>query len=721
MMRTPRVSPRTIGAFALVALGVCLIGFPRKSGLSPVVVTSAADQGDLWLAPSSGHAPVSSPLSRALADLLDGNTERALPALTRATSDPVLGNYARLYLGRAQLSLNRSAEAAETARVLIAAAPGGYLGEAALWLAADAAEQAENWPSAISALRAVIAAQPQTPARARMRLARAASNAGDRAAAVEALTRTYYDFPLTAEASEATTELARLGASIVPSAASLTADLARAQALYGARRYTDARKAFEPLRTLAAGDDRSLIDLRLAQCDFYLKRHAIARDALRAYMDRSSTRLIEAQYFYLGTLRELGRHDEYIAQVRAFVEANPTDTLAETALNDLGTHYILENEDGKAADVFVEMYQRYPSGAFGDRAAWKGGWWAYKNGDFGRAIEMFETAAVRYRRADYRPSWLYWAARAHEQRGERDLALAGFRQVVADYRNSYYGRQATREIDALIKPSRPAGAGAAVPARSELPATIVGGVAPANAPIIGSLLNAGLYDDAIAELRQAQRLTGTSPLIEATIAFALNRKGDLRPGITAMRRAYPQFMAEGGEALPVDLLRVIFPVDHWELIHKHATSRKVDPYLATALIAQESTFQADVRSVANAWGLMQVLPATGRRYATRLGIKPFSTARLTEPETNIRIGMAYFADLLEQFGDPAPALAAYNAGENRVSRWLAERPGVARDEFIDDIPFPETQNYVKRVLGTAEDYRVLYRDLKPSGAARTGG
>ena len=71
--------------------------------------------------------------------------------------------------------------------------------------------------------------------------------------------------------------------------------------------------------------------------------------------------------------------------------------------------------------------------------------------------------------------------------------------------------------------------------------------------------------------------------------------------------------------------------------------------------------------------------------------------------------MAYFADLLNRFGDPAPALAAYNAGEQRVSRWLAERPGISRDEFIDDIPFPETQNYVKRIIGTAEDYRALYR------------
>jgi soluble lytic murein transglycosylase len=111
---------------------------------------------------------------------------------------------------------------------------------------------------------------------------------------------------------------------------------------------------------------------------------------------------------------------------------------------------------------------------------------------------------------------------------------------------------------------------------------------------------------------------------------------------------------------------------------------------------------------------MQIVPATGRRYAQRLGIRPFTTARLTNAEVNIRIGMAYFADLRDRFGNEADALAAYNAGENRLIRWRAERPDVPLDEFIDDIPFPETQHYVKRVLGTAEDYRILYGHLLPA-------
>jgi soluble lytic murein transglycosylase len=94
---------------------------------------------------------------------------------------------------------------------------------------------------------------------------------------------------------------------------------------------------------------------------------------------------------------------------------------------------------------------------------------------------------------------------------------------------------------------------------------------------------------------------------------------------------------------------------------------------------------------------------------------------LTNPETNIRLGTKYFAGLVRQFGGTHYALAGYNAGEQRIVRWKAERPGLERDEFIDDIPFPETQNYIKRILGTAEDYRELYGPKRTPRAARSVG
>jgi len=125
-----------------------------------------------------------------------------------------------------------------------------------------------------------------------------------------------------------------------------------------------------------------------------------------------------------------------------------------------------------------------------------------------------------------------------------------------------------------------------------------------------------------------------------------------------------------------------------------------------------------VRSHANAWGLMQVLPSTGRQYARRLGVRPFSTRRLTEAEVNVQLGTQIFADTIKKFGGVHFALAAYNAGDGRVTRWMKEKPGLPQDEFIDDIPFPETQNYVKRILGTAEDYRYLYSSQREQNSNR---
>jgi soluble lytic murein transglycosylase-like protein len=95
-----------------------------------------------------------------------------------------------------------------------------------------------------------------------------------------------------------------------------------------------------------------------------------------------------------------------------------------------------------------------------------------------------------------------------------------------------------------------------------------------------------------------------------------------------------------------------------------------------------------------------------------LRIRYRGVSTLTNADANIRMGTLYFKRLIDQFGGMHLALAAYNAGESRVVRWIAERPGLERDEFIDDIPFPETQNYVRRILGTAEDYRVLYGERR---------
>ena len=661
---------------------------------------------NLWLVPSDADRTARrnamyAPLADGVEAFGAGDYARALTLTTRpalAASD--LADYASYYKGLSELKLSRAADARATFEAIREQKPAGYLSVAAAMGAGEAAEALGDTRAAL-AIYESLASGTSADEDVLSRVGRTALAAGEKRKAAAAFVRVYYEYALSDAAIAASSQLESLEDEVVRPG--IKADLGRAARLFGARRYSDAKSAYTALRSQVSGDDREVVELRIAESDYFLGRHKAALDALTPWLNRGA-RQAESRFFHLSALRELGRHDDYIRQTAALVRDFPDSSWSEESLNNLGTHYILTNEDELAAQTFTELFATFPTGTRGERAAWKAGWWAYKNGNHRETVRIFEPAAKTYPRSNYRPSYLYWAGRAHGHLGAGAQAESRLRLVFADYGNSYYGRLAILQ---LPKNVRTAAAAAVVPAGR-------GGTAadPAEPPpttrTIQLLLANGLYDEAIDELRFAQRAWGTSPAVEATIAWAYNQKGELRRGISLMRRAYPQFLTAGGQELPTEILQVIFPLTYWDLIRKHAAARKLDPYLIAALIAQESTFDPKIRSAANAWGLMQVIPSTGRRLARSLGIRRFRTSMLTDPEINVRMGTFYFSRLVEQFGGAHFALASYNAGENRVVRWRAERPGVEQDEFIDDIPFPETQNYVKRILGTAEDYRALY-------------
>jgi len=495
-------------------------------------------------------------------------------------------------------------------------------------------------------------------------------------------------------------------------------ELRRAERLFAAKKYAEAQASYERLRPDVSGDESEIVGLRLAECDYSLGRARQALEGLAPYLHRSS-RQAEARFFELSALRALGRNDEFVARVLQLAADHPASTWAADALNALASYYVREDDDAAAAGVFRMVIAQHPKSRHAERAAWKLGWWHYRRGEHLQAAEVFEQAAARAPRADPRPAWLYWAGRARDRANDRQTANARFELVAVDYLHSYYGRLAATILEARgLEPGRRAparayeraalGHGGASDEGTGGTSAVQAAPLPSNADVVRALLSVELYGLAADELRYTQRVSVTNPAIDATLAWAIARQGDLRRGINLMKQAYPQYLAAGGDELPLEVRRVIFPLEYWDLIRRHASARGLDPYLVAALVAQESTFDPAVRSGANAWGLMQIIPSTGRRLARAEGVRRFRTAMLTDPQVNVRLGTRYFADLIKRFGAAHLALASYNAGEHRVVRWQQERPGLDRDEFVDDIPFPETQNYVKRILGTAEDYRRLY-------------
>lgn len=672
-----------------------------------------ADVSRIWLVPER-HAPA--PTTKPVADFTAGmrlfsqakyaEAQRLLSS--SSTSDAPVAAYAAFYGGLCFLNLSRVAEARTVFARLHAAAIPGFISEAALIREAEAASAQGDYAAAARLYDELFRRRTAAPDAIMLALGRAYQATGDRTRAAESFARLYYEFPLSELAAVGATELNGLEDLRSPqdSNARFKLDLGRAERLFGFKRYQPAKLAFEALEPLASGDDAELIALRLAESDFFLRRYRQARDNLAPRLARSSRRA-EARFFHLAATRELGEHEEYLRLARALVTEFPDSPWAEETLNNLATHYILTDADERADEAFRELYAKFPQGPHAERAAWKAGWWAYKHGRYQDAITFYESAAATFPRSDHRPAYLYWSGRAREQAGDKQGAFALYHIVTGDYLQSYYGRLASARLQgtgARLAPDTP---GAVPPAEA---------TAPPTGELIRVLLSLELYDQARDELLYAQRTWGDTPIVSATLGWLCNKQGELQRGIAYMKRAYPQYMSEEGQRLPVEALKVIFPLDYWPLIRKYAPTYHLDPYLVAALINQESAFDAGVKSSANAVGLMQILPSTGKRFAWDLHVRRYSAASLTRPEINIQIGMAYFAELIRRFGGVHHALASYNAGERRVDGWNAERQGLDLDEYIDDIPFPETQTYVKKIIGTADDYRRLY-----AGDAGAGG
>ncbi|HEX6322698.1 MAG TPA: hypothetical protein VFZ36_03150, partial [Vicinamibacterales bacterium] len=259
-----------------------------------------AEDADAWLVPDRAPDDRERLLASMAGAAADGDAKRVLALAPRLTSERDLGGYARLFEARAHFALNNLPEARRAADALARDASSPYLAEQARLLAADAALAALDPRAAIVHLDAVMSGRALAPERALVRLGRAHLLAGDRTAAALAFTRVHYEFALTPEAAEAATELAALAAAPEgePEGASVDLRLGRAEQLFGARRYDEARAAFEALRDAAGGEQRALVDVRLGQIDYYTGRHAQARAALAPHAARGPRRA-EARYFEL--------------------------------------------------------------------------------------------------------------------------------------------------------------------------------------------------------------------------------------------------------------------------------------------------------------------------------------------------------------------------------------------------------------------------------------
>lgn len=511
-------------------------------------------------------------------------------------------------------------------------------------------------------------------------------------------------FPLSDEAKPAAARLRALGKG--RAAVPVEQRLARAEALFAARRWREARAEFAGIASQQGGAPGERVELRLIQCRLQLRRATPAALAALTLTDPE----LEAERLYAlsQAYRSRGQPAEMLDAVERVAARWPQSPWAEEALFAAGNFFWLALDRERAAEYYRRLREAFPGGRHGVTAHWRVAWTAYLARQ-PEAVARIEEHLREFPGSPFVPNAVYWLGRAAERSGNVPHARSFYRKLVERFRETYFGHRAVERLGVLG--DGPANAAPLLGQIPEAPAPPrLDEPIPAAAAERWSRAQAlrSIAFDAAAELElRAASAAAPSPRLLLEIAQAAMDAGQVASGISAARRAYPHLEARGLEAGPARVWRLVYPLLYAKSIDAAAQRAALDPMLIAAVIRQESVFEPAALSRAGAVGLMQVLPRTARPLARRLKLR-YSRRRLADPEYNLRLGAALLAGLLRRYGSLEAALAAYNGG-NHVERWQSGRGYDEPAEFVESIPFRETREYVQNVIRNVDVYRRLYR------------
>jgi soluble lytic murein transglycosylase len=645
------------------------------------------------------------------AHTLDHDYAKAIEPLNRAKAGASeLSDYVAYYLGDAYRKTGHNAEALATLAEFAKNYPDSLLIRDAHLVYADVLFDEGRVQEAAALLE-----KERLPVRSDIELAlgRAYENAGNRQKAADAFRNVYFNIPNATEADAAGAELRKLGIT-----GTMAERRTRADILFKTRHYSDAANEYRDLLNDTSGPERIEIQLALATCLDKSGRSQDARHLLTSMGSQQGDNEAERLYLLSETARSSSDENSVLQTIAQLRQFGPTSPWLEQALLSAGNMYLLKKDYDHAIDYFRELQERFPHGNRASYAHWKAAWLNFRQGRTEDARKGFENQIALYPDSAEIPAALYWRGRIAEEEGNPAMAAAFYQKLADRYRNYYYaelGRQRLKNLHGKVDPSSPDAVHYALldhiaPLTSAL--KIPDAEAPEDNLRVARarlLSNGALADMAVRELQAAASEEGGS-WAPPEMAKVYQDGGRYDRGIEIMKRLTPNYFAVDIPDLPRPYWEALFPRPYWSDLRKYSQANGLDPFLVASLIRQESEFNAGAISHANAIGLMQLLPKTGKTVAKQVKLKGYKAPQLYTPAVNLQLGTRYFKDMVDKYnGQFEYALAAYNAGTDRVEDWLGD--GHYRDpqEFVESIPFTETREYVQAILRNANVYRQLYQ------------
>lgn len=586
------------------------------------------------------------------------------------------------------------------------ATPASPLVSKAVALQAESYLQNGNPAGAAALVREHMAdlAAPQ----AELFLARAEEAQNNAEAAALHYQKIYIEYPLSKEASDAEAALMRYPG--------LPADglFARGLKLEAGGDYTRAGKELTAILPRLAGANVDVARVRIGAAAYFERDNESAYKYLNSFQASTPEAEAERLYYLLECQRRLNRLDEMNATLAKLSQTAPQSHWRLEALVSVGNYYSAHDQPDAAQPLYRTCFESFGKDPDSAACHWKVAWWAYLH-DPAQAEAMLREHLTRYGASDQATAALYYLGRIAESKSDGATARAYYEALSSAYPNYYYAILARERLET---PSILSAAASTTTAQFLLTSQIANRHAPetfeptaatkqriARARLLDT---AGLDDFAEAELRFGAKTDGQPQVIAIELASLASERDAPDQAIRYIKHYAPGYLSLPIDAAPEKFWRLAFPLPYRKSLEEYCRAEMLDPYLMAALIRQESEFNPKAVSRANARGLAQVMPGTGKQLSRKLGIR-FRTAMLFSPDTNLKLGTYYLKQLSDELqGKQEAALASYNAGKTHVTAWLAAANYREPSEFVESIPFNETRNYVQSVLRNAEVYRRLY-------------
>ena len=653
-------------------------------------------------------------------DFSNKRVPQALGWLLKAQNDTLLREYALYWTSQAQLNLGRKAEAYKVLQTLQHDYPNTALREQMLQSFAPTAVQLGHPQDAIDALNAYAATSSKPELL--IERARAYQAAHQLPRAAKDFQAIFYKFPKADEAKPAGVALTQLMRELGKEYPYPGVEMQeqRAQIFYNSRKWREARVEFEKLLTMLkdpANPVRQRAQLRIAECRVQPKGSPSLIASLKTPdLDVDAERLYALSQAYWNAKKE----SEMFNALNTLAQTYPVSKWNEDGLMSAGNYHWVQLEREKAAEAYQHVVDSFPNGRYALNCEWRVAWVSYldRKPD---ADDRLTSFLLKYPTSSNAVDALYWLGRSAERAGNIPHARSFYMKAVERFPETYFGIAAAARL-AKIGPGE------------ESPAEFLEKIPPAPAlrpfdepiPVAAeerweraqALREVAFDSSAEQELKNAYFAT-PSPRFLLEAAQAAFDQGHFGVGMAYARSAVPNADARKFGEVPLTVWKALFPLPYEAAIRREAAKNDFDPMFAAGLIRQESTFQSDAVSHANAIGMMQLLPKTGRLMARQIKVR-YTKNKLFEPEYNIELGMVYISNLVQQFGSPEAAAAAYDAGEDRITAWKAERNYEEIPELVESIPFTETREYVQIVLRNAQLYRMIYGQPSVATQASAG-